>query len=235
MEVAGGVRAVREGLHRPRRLCLQRPAHLPGGRYVRRPVVPVHHGLGHQRPYAGGHPGHRLQPDRHHAHPVHRPEQGHQDGEAHHHGAGPEQDRGTEEGRPRRVRHRHHPLRPRHLRQGRQGFAQGIAEPERADVHGDVPGDEHRAHRAGAGDQCVPVPEHRPEAQLRPAAVGLPAGAGADVLPAAGAEPHRDTAGPHHQLHRHLHPVHHAGAVPGPEGVPLLRPERTLQQPYHGR
>ena len=39
-----------------------------------------------------------------------------------------------------------------------------IAEPERANVHGDISGAEHRAHRAGTGKQCVPGTEHRPEA-----------------------------------------------------------------------
>ena len=32
------------------------------------------------------------------------------------------------------------------------------------DAHGDISGAEHRAHRAGTGEQCVPGTEHRPEA-----------------------------------------------------------------------
>ena len=72
------------------------------------------------------------------------------------------------------------------------------------------------------------------EAQLQPVQTGLPTGAGADVLAAAGRLSDRDSARPDHQQHRHLHPVHHTGTVPVRQRKPVLRPERPVQQPYHG-
>ena len=90
----------------------------------------------------------------------------------------------------------------------------GAAEPERAYVPGHVPGPEHGPHRAGTGNQHLPGVEHRPEAQLQSLPAGLSAGAGPHVQPAPGREPDRDSAGPDHQFHRHLHPVHHPGTVP---------------------
>lgn len=52
--------------------------------------------------------------------------------------------------------------------------------------------------------------------------------------PASGEEPDRNQAGTDYELHGDLRTVYHAGAVPEPEGGPVLRPERTFQQPYHG-
>lgn len=51
---------------------------------------------------------------------------------------------------------------------------------------GDVPCSEHRAHGAGTGKQCFSGIQHCPEAQLQPVQAGLPAGAGLNVLSAAG-------------------------------------------------
>ncbi len=51
---------------------------------------------------------------------------------------------------------------------------------------------------------------------------------------AAGRLPDRDSAGTDHQQHCHLHSVHHTGTVPVRQRKPVLRPERPVQQPYHG-
>lgn len=56
-------------------------------------------------------------------------------------------------------------------------------------VDADVAGNEHWAHRAGTGEQCVPGPEHRAKAQLQSPQTGLPAGTGAYVIASPGAEP----------------------------------------------
>ena len=44
---------------------------------------------------------------------------------------------------------------------------EGIAEPERENVSGDIPCSEHRQNRAGTGNQRVSGGQHCPEAQLR--------------------------------------------------------------------
>ena len=89
-------------------------------------------------------------------------------------------------------------------------------------------------HGTGTGKQCFSGIQHRPEAQLQSVPVGFPAGAGADEQPAAGRLSDRDSARSDHQQHRHLHSVHHTGTLPVWQRKPVLRPERPVQQPYHG-
>jgi hypothetical protein len=75
---------------------------------------------------------------------------------------------------------------------------------------------------------------HRAETQLQSVQTGLPAGAGAYVLSAAGRQSNRDSARPDHQQHCHFHSVYHTGIVSERKRKPVLRPERTFQQPHHG-
>ena len=90
---------------------------------------------------------------------------------------------------------------------------EGIAEPERENVFGDIPRFEHRAHRAGVGKQRFSGIQYCTEAQLQPVQTGLPTGAGADEQPAAGRLPDRDPARSDHQQHGDFCAVYHTGAV----------------------
>ena len=73
-----------------------------GGSFLRRQLS-EHHGIRHQRPAFEGFSGHGFVPDRHHAHSECRSEPCYQDGQAHHHRTGPQQDRGAEKSHPCRV------------------------------------------------------------------------------------------------------------------------------------
>ena len=91
-----------------------------------------------------------------------------------------------------------------------------------------------RQDPAGAGHQRIPGKLHRPETQLQLKKAGLPAGKCPYELPAAGQLPHRYPPCTDHQLHGDFCSLYHPGAVPVRKGIPVLRPERSFQQPDHG-
>ena len=95
----------------PTAFALQKQPHFPDGRHLLRRQFSEHHGLRHQRPASERFFGYGFQPDRHHAHPVGRQNRAIKNGQAHHYGTRSQQDRGTEESNPCRVRHRHHSVR----------------------------------------------------------------------------------------------------------------------------